>query len=67
VWVSPTHDENRGRGLVHPDLQLDDLAELDAFLAAGAKVAWEVTEPHRWTVLEAPDGVLFCAIHPKTT
>jgi hypothetical protein len=28
-------------------------------------VKWEVTEPHAWTVLAAPDGVLFCAIHPR--
>ncbi|GAA4445890.1 hypothetical protein GCM10023170_025360 [Phytohabitans houttuyneae] len=67
VWVSPTDDdiEARGRGLVHIDLRLDDLAELDALVAAGAQRRWEVTEPHRWTVLAAPDGVLFCAIHPS--
>lgn len=67
VWISPTEDDTdrRGRGLVHLDLQLDDLAELDALVAAGAVKQWEVAEPHRWTVLAAPDGVLFCAIHPR--
>ncbi|GAA4723992.1 VOC family protein [Phytohabitans rumicis] len=67
VWVSPTEDDldERGRGLVHLDLRLDNLAELDALVAAGATVRWEVTSPHRWTVLAAPDGVLFCAIHPR--
>ncbi|MEV6968605.1 VOC family protein [Hamadaea sp. NPDC051192] len=64
VWISPTSDPDRGRGLVHLDIRLDDLAELQALIDAGAQVAWEVYEPHRWTVLAAPDGVLFCAIHP---
>lgn len=65
VWVSPHPDAaDRDTGLVHLDLHLDDLAELDGLIEAGAVVRWEVHEPHRWTVLEAPDGVLFCAIHP---
>jgi hypothetical protein len=65
VWVSPTTDGDRGLGMVHLDLQLDDLSELQVLQEAGAKHAWEVYEPHRWTVLQAPDGVLFCAIHPR--
>jgi len=28
-------------------------------------VRWEVEEPHRWTVLEAPNGVHFRVIHPS--
>ncbi|HEX6686796.1 MAG TPA: VOC family protein [Candidatus Limnocylindrales bacterium] len=53
VWVSPHADAaNQDSGPIHLDLQLDDLAEVE--------------QPHPWTVLEAPDGVLFCAIHPRT-
>ena len=63
VWVSP--HALLDPGAVHLDLQLDDLAELDALIAAGARRRWEVTEPHRWTVLESPDGILFCALHPR--
>ncbi|MFC0534058.1 VOC family protein [Phytohabitans kaempferiae] len=67
VWVSPIGDDidARGRGLVHIDLQLDDLSELDALVNAGATRMWEVAEPHRWTVMTAPDGILFCAHHPR--
>jgi hypothetical protein len=65
VWISPhPRAAKRDPGLVHLDIQLDDLAELDRLVEAGAVVRWEVEEPHRWSVLEAPDGVLFCAIHP---
>lgn len=65
VWISPhTAAAGRAPGLVHLDVQLGDLGELDRLVEAGAVVRWEVEEPHRWTVLEAPDGVLFCAIHP---
>ena len=68
VWISPHPDAGRygATAPVHLDLQLDDLAELEALVAAGAVPQWTVTEPHHWTVLAAPDGVLFCALHPRT-
>lgn len=59
----PTSGQS-GPGPIRLDLRLGSLAELDALIEAGAVPQWEVYEPHRWTVLAAPDGVLFCAIHP---
>lgn len=68
VWVSPHPDAGRVDATppVHLDIQLDDLSELDELVAAGAVPQWTITEPHHWTVLAAPDGVLFCALHPRT-
>jgi hypothetical protein len=70
VWISPHPDAGRDLGgapPVHLDLQLDDLTELDDLVAAGATPQWTVAEPHQWTVLAAPDGLLFCAIHPRSS
>jgi hypothetical protein len=60
VWISP-HAEV-GPGATHLDLHLDDMADLERLVRAGAVVRWEVAGA--WTVLEAPDGILFCARHP---
>jgi len=65
VWVSPTDDDERGRGLIHLDLQLDDLSELAHLVEVGAQIRWEVGGERPWTVFAAPDGVLFCAKHPQ--
>jgi Glyoxalase-like domain len=65
VWITPKPDTPEHANRVHLDIQLDDLAELDELKALGAEVRWEVEEPHRWTVLADPEGILFCAIHPR--
>jgi len=63
VWVSPA-TVTPGATTIHFDLQLDEPADLDRLVAAGAVKRWEVGGRHPWTVFEAPDGVLFCARHP---
>ena len=66
VWVTPLPDGGPAAphdALVHLDLQLDDQAELDALLAAGAVVRSTVEGERPWTVLASPDGIVFCARH----
>ncbi len=53
----PTPGKNR----VHLDLTTTDLdAEVAGFVAAGAEVVGEYTEPFRWVTLSDPDGNVFC-------
>jgi len=66
VWITPKRDTPPHANRVHLDVQLDDRAELNRLLDLGATVQWEVHEPHRWTVLADPEGILFCALHPRT-
>jgi len=69
VWITPHPSAATAAepGLVHFEVQLDDLTEIDSLLARGAEVRWTVDGDEPWTVLAAPDGVLFCARHPRAS
>jgi hypothetical protein len=66
VWITPHPAAAAATdpGLVHFEVRLDDLAEIDRLKALGAEERWTVAGDEPWTVLAAPDGVLFCARHP---